>query len=79
MKLKLKYKVIFLKTKEKIPTKQGRRLATNAMKNPGGPLEIEVKNGCAFVPRNPKSASSTVSNITDFYNADERLYLGVIE
>ena len=66
----------FFKTVGKISAKAGKKLATNALKNPARFLEIGANVATAASSRNPKAALSTLREVINFYHTDKGLYLG---
>ena len=55
----------------RISAKAGKKLATNALKNPGRFLEIGANVATAAASRNPKAALSTLPKVIDFYHTDK--------
>ena len=49
------------------------------MKNPGRPLEIGAKYGCAEVYKIPTAALSTKPDVNFFYHTGKGLYHGKID
>ena len=66
----------FFKNLGKISAKAGKKLATNALKNPARFLEIGANVATAAASRNPKAALSTLPEVINFYHAGKGLYLG---
>ena len=65
----------FFKNLGKISAKAGKKLATNALKNPARFLEIGAKVATAAASRNPKAALSTLPEVIRFYHTGKGLYL----
>ena len=65
----------FFKNLGKISAKVGKKLATNALKNPARFLEIVANVATAAASRNPKAALSTVPEVINFYHTGRGLYL----
>ena len=65
----------FFKKLGKISAKAGKKIATNALKNPAGFLEIGAKVATAAASRSPKAALSTSPEVIHFYHRGEGLYL----
>ena len=59
----------------KISAKAGKKLATNALKNPARFLDISAKVATAAANRNPKAALSTFPEVNNFYHTGKGLYL----
>ena len=66
----------FFKNLGKISAKAGKKLATNALKNPARFLEIGANVATAAASRNPKAALSTLPEVINFYYTRKGLYLG---
>ena len=66
----------FFKNLGKISAKAGKKLATNALKNPARFLEIGANVATAAASRNPKAALSTLLEVINFYHTGKGLYLG---
>ena len=66
----------FFKNLGKISAKAGKKLATNALKNPARFLEIGANVVTAAASRNPKAALSTLPEVINFYHTGKGLYLG---
>ena len=66
----------FFKNLGKISAKAGKKLATNALKNPARFLEIGANVATAAASRNPKAALSTLPEVINFYHTRKGLYLG---
>ena len=66
----------FFKNLWKISAEAGKKLATNALKNPARFLEIGANLATASASRNPKAALSTLPEVINFYHKGEGLYLG---
>ena len=66
----------FFKNLGKISAKAGKKLATNALKNPASFLEIGANVATAAASRNPKAALSTLPEVINFYHTGKGLYLG---
>ena len=64
----------FFESLGKISAKAGKKLATNALKNPGWFLEIGANVAAAC--RNPKATLSTVPEVINFYHTGKGVYLG---
>ena len=60
----------------KISAKAGKKLATNALKNPARFLEIGANVAAAAVSKNPKAALSTLPEVNNFHHTGKGLYLG---
>ena len=60
----------------KISAKAGRKLATNALKNPARFLEIGATFPTAVASRNPKAALSSLPEVINFYHTGKGIYLG---
>ena len=65
----------FFKNLGKISAKAGKKLATNALKNPARFLEIGANVATAAASRNPKAALSTLPEVIIFYHTGKGLYL----
>ena len=59
----------------KISSKAGKKLATNALKNPARLLETGANVATAAASRNPKAALSTLPEVINFYHTGKGLYL----
>ena len=66
----------FFKNLGKLPPEVGKKLATNALKNPGRFLEIGANVATAAASRNPQAALSTLLEIIKFYHTDKGLCPG---
>ena len=66
----------FFKNSRKISPKAGKKLATNALKNPGRFLKIRANVATAAASRNPKAALSTLPEVINFYHKGKGVYLG---
>ena len=66
----------FFKNLGKISAKAGKKLATNAFKNPARLLEIGANIALAAASRNPKATLSTLPEVTNFFHTGKCLYLG---
>ena len=66
----------FFKNLGKFSAKAGKKLATNALKNPARFLEIGANVATAAASRNPKTGSSTLPEVINFYHTGKGLYLG---
>ena len=66
----------FFKNLGKASSKAAKKLATNALKNPSGFLEIGAKVATAAVSKNPKAALSALPEVINFYHTGKGLYLG---
>ena len=66
----------FFKNLGKISAKAGKKLTTNALKNPARFLEIGANVATAAASRNPKAALSTLLEVINFYHTGKGLYLG---
>ena len=64
----------FFKKLGKISAKVVKKIATNALKNPAGFLEIGAKFATAAASRNPKAALSTMPEAINFYHTGKVLY-----
>ena len=67
----------FFKNLGKISAKAGKKLATNALKNPARAIEIGANVTTAAASRNPKAALSTLPEVIKFYHEGRGLYLGI--
>ena len=67
----------FFKNLEKISA-EGKKLATNVLKNPARALEIGANVATAAASRNPKAALSTLPEVIKFYHEGRGFYLGKI-
>ena len=65
----------FFKNLGKISAKAGKKLATNALKNPAVFLEIGANVATSAASRNPKAALSTLPAVINFYHTGKGLYL----
>ena len=65
----------FFKKLGRISVKAGKKLATNALKNPVRFLEIGANVATAAASRNLKAALSTLPEVLDFYHTGKVLYL----
>ena len=63
----------FFKNLGKISAEAGKKLATNALKNPARFLEIGVNVATAAANRNPKAALSTLPEVINFYHTGKGL------
>ena len=61
-----------------ISAKAGKKLATNALKNPARFLEVGANVATAAASRIPKAALSTLTEVIIFYHTGKGLYLGKI-
>ena len=68
----------FFKNLGEISAKAGKKLATNALKNPARFLEIGANVATAAASRNPKAASSTLPEVINFHHTGKGRYLGKI-
>ena len=59
----------------KISAKAGKKLATNALKNPARFLEISANIATVAACRNTKAALSTLPEVINFYHTAKGLYL----
>ena len=66
----------FFKNLGKISAKAGKKLANNALKNPGRFLEFGANVATAAASRNPKATLSTLPEVINFYHTGKVLYLG---
>ena len=66
----------FFKKLGKVSSKAAKKLASNALKNPSGFLEIGANVATAAASRNPKAALSTLPEVIKFYHEGQGLYLG---
>ena len=66
----------FFKNLGKISAKAGKKIATNALKNPARFLEIGANVATADASRNRKAALSTLPEVINFHHTGEGLYLG---
>ena len=66
----------FFKSLGRNSAKAGKNLATNALKNPEGALEITSNIATAAASRCPKAALSSILEAISFYHTGKRLYLG---
>ena len=66
----------FFKNLGKISAKAGKKLATNAFKNPARFLEIGAKVATVVASRSPKAALSTLPEVINFYHTGKGIYLG---
>ena len=67
---------MFFKKLEKISAKAGKKLATNALKNPARFLESGANVAIAAASGNPKAALSTLPEVIRFYHTGKGLYNG---
>ena len=58
----------FFENLGRISAKAGKKLASNALKNPGRFLEIGANVATTAASRNPKAALSTLPEVIDFYH-----------
>ena len=65
-----------LKNLGRIPAKAGRKIATNALKNPARFLETGANVATAPASRNTKAVLSTLPEVINFDHTGEGLYLG---
>ena len=65
----------FFKNLGKISAKAGKKLATNALKNPARFLEIGANVATAAATKSPKAAISTLPEVINFYHTGKGLYL----
>ena len=65
----------FCKNLGKISAKAGKKLATNALKNPARFLEIGANVATAAATKSPKAALSTLPEVINFYHTGKGLYL----
>ena len=65
----------FFKNLGTISSKAGKKLATNALKNPARILEIGANVATAAASRNPKAALSTLHEVINFYHTGKDPYL----
>ena len=65
----------FFRNLGKISAKAGKKLATNALKNPARFLEIGANVATAEVSRSPKAALSTLPEVFNFFHTGKSLYL----
>ena len=68
--------VSFFKNLGKISAKAVKKLANNALKNPGRFLEICANVATAPASRNLKATLSTLLEVNNFYHTGNGLYLG---
>ena len=66
----------FFKNLLKTFAKACKKLATNALKNPGRFLDVGVNFAIAPSSRNPKASLSTLHEVIIFYHTGKGLYLG---
>ena len=66
----------FFKKLGKISAKAGKKIATNAFKNPGRFFELGANVATAAASRNPKAALSTLPEVIHFYHKGRGVYLG---
>ena len=64
----------FFKNLGRISAKAGKKLATNALKNPGRTLEITSNIATAAATKSPKAALSSLPEVIIFYNTGKGLY-----
>ena len=65
----------FFKNLRNVSAKAGKKLATNALKNPARLPESGANVATAAASRNPKPASSTLSEVINFYHTGKGLNL----
>ena len=65
----------FFKNLGKISAKAGKKLATNALKNPARFLEKGANVATAAATKSPKAALSTLPEVINFYHTGRGLYL----
>ena len=65
----------FFKKLGNVSAKAGKKLATNALKNPARFLEIGANAATPAASRNPKAALSTLPEVINFYHTGKGLYL----
>ena len=65
----------FFKNLGKVSSRAAKKLATNALKNPGRFLEIGANVATEAATRNPKAALSTLPEVINFYHTGKGLYL----
>ena len=65
----------FFKNLGKTSAKAGKKIATNALKNPARFLVIGANVATAAASRNPKAALSTLPEVINFYHTGKGLYL----
>ena len=58
----------FFKNLGKFSAKAGKKLATNALKNPGRFLEIGANVAAATASRNPEAALLALPEVNNFYH-----------
>ena len=68
--------VDFFKNLGKISAKAGKKLASNALKNPAKFLEIGANVAAASASRNPKAALSALPEVINFYHTGNCFNLG---
>ena len=61
----------FFKNLGKLSAKAGKKLATNALKNPGRALEIGANVATAAANRNPKAALSSLPEVIIFITPEK--------
>ena len=66
----------FFKNLGKVFAKAGKKLATNALKNPARFLEINADVATAAAKRNNKAALSTLPEVINFYHTGKGFYPG---
>ena len=66
----------FFKKLGKVSSKDAKKLASNALKNPSRFLEIVANVATAAVSKNPKGALSALPEVINFYHTGKGLYLG---
>ena len=67
---------LFLKNLGKISAEASKKLATNALKNPAGFLEINANVATAAASKNPKTVSTVLPEVIKFYHRGKGVYLG---
>ena len=65
----------FFKNLGKTSAKAGKKLATNALKNPARFLETVANVATAAASRNPKAALSLLPEVVKFYHPGKGLFL----
>ena len=68
----------FFKNLGKFFSKAAKKLAKNALKNPGRFLEIGANVATAAATKSPRAALSTLPEVINFYHTGKGLYLGKI-
>ena len=66
----------FFKTSGTVAAKAGKKIATNALKNPGKFLEIGANFATAAANRNPQPALSSLLAVIFFYHTGKSFYFG---